>query len=593
MMQEIVNHDLQKAAEKAAVSRKLFKALNITICFFWIAGIVFAILHFSSKGGIKQLLPALYLTIIFAAVMFILLRIGKSASYAHTQQIFAGGMDGFCVYRVEKAGSDSNNQNLFQPSFFIIPYDAKVTNSIGKIIFHGNIRQVFLPFESDIHAVSLDDAKRIVKESRLKYFKTSRTCRTAVLNKIYSKEQEQEIMDSFHHPQAGQKEEEIRSWRILLDQYIREKKENTDIADTVTQSAWYADFLAKRRQKNLGVSVRETYESRGKLHETYVGNWDDGRNTRTLVRTNGFRTRVYTLAGKVMHIKRKNVCTFSILTSKISMDRYTCPNCGSESKFEDLIEGCPFCGTKFNLTSYNMKLSGVRYDPFRTQSAMTVIGPLLLICAAVFAYSFFTGNHQAQSSSAVDSLFKGLILSFYAIPILLVTWGVLTVIKRMKENQIAVLGSLIRKEDPDFSCEEFEGIVNARLKGFFLADAADNIRCFTTLQPGSFSSLADVEILSFRHPRRLMTDNAFRVDVLLEMIFAVNEKLIRREETYTIDLYRQAALKTKLVSDQEIYTCPSCAGTISILNGGICEHCGNVTDMSRYGWVLGRAEKIR
>jgi len=152
---------------------------------------------------------------------------------------------------------------------------------------------------------------------------------------------------------------------------------------------------------------------------------------------------------------------------------------------------------------------------------------------------------------------------------------------------------MIRKIDPDFSCEEFEGIINARLKGFFLADAGDDIRCFTNLQTGSLSSLADVEVLAYRRPRGLMVDNAFRVDVILEMIHASGGKLVRKEEPYTIDLYREPTLKTKLLSDHEIYTCPSCAGSLSILNGGLCAHCGNVMDMSHYGWVLGKVELIR
>jgi len=592
MMRELINQDIEKTKAKGAVARKLFQALSTLICFIWIAGIVWILLRYSKNHDTQLFIPLLFLTAAVIIVMFIVLKIQHAAAYAPTQQVFLDGNE-LCVYYVEDAGSDKDEQKRFRPCFCIIPYDAAAVSFSGRIVFRGNIRQVLLSLGTGISSITLDDAKRIAKESRLEYFKTSRLCRKVVLNRTYNAQQEREMMDAFHHPQIGQEQEAGSSWRILLDQYIREKLENLEIADTATQSTWYADYLAKRRQKKLGVDVKETYESRGKLHETYVGSWNDGRNTRTIVCTNGYRRRIYSLAGKKLEIKKKYTCTFSILTSKIQKDRYTCQNCGSESKAEDLMNGCPFCGTKFDLASYDTKLSGVQYDPLRTSSALIVIGPLLLICLAVFTYAFLNGNHQDLLAFVTDNIFKAGILSLYAVPILLIIWGVFTVIKRTKGNRINDLGRMIRKTDPNFSCEEFEGIINARLKGFFLADAADNIRCFTNLQPGSFNSLADVEVLAYRRPRRLVVDNAFRVDVLLEMISVENERLLRREGTYTIDLYREPALQTKLLSDREIYTCPSCAGSISILNGGICAHCGNVMDMAHYGWVLGKVEKIR
>jgi len=591
MMRELVNQDWKNAAEKGAATRRLFKMLNLLICFFWIAGIAWMISQ-NLSDITKVLLPSLLLSIVVIPVMFLLIRIAQTASYAQTQQVFLGGND-FCVYYVKDAGSDKDNRRRYQPSFFIIPRDAKITKTPGKIIFRGNIRQVLLPPSTNRQSISLDDAKLLAKESGLTFFKTSRPCKSVVLNRTYNAAQEEEMMDAFHHPQTGQDEETINSWRVLLDQYMKEKSENMEISDTATQSTWYADHLARRRQKKLGISVSETYTSRGKLHETYVGDWNDGRNTRTIVYTNGFRKRIYTMADELLEIKKKYTCVFSILTSKSQKDSYICPNCGAKSKADELMEYCQFCGTKFNLTSYDTKLSGVQYDPLRTSFAMIVIGPLLLLCMAVFVYSYSTGNHQDLFALLIDSIFKGGILSIYAIPVLLIALGVFTIIKRMKASQINVLGNMIRKIDPDFSCEEFEGIINARLKGFFLADAGDDIRCFTNLQTGSLSSLADVEVLAYRRPRGLMVDNAFRVDVILEMIHASGGKLVRKEEPYTIDLYREPTLKTKLLSDHEIYTCPSCAGSLSILNGGLCAHCGNVMDMSHYGWVLGKVELIR
>jgi translation initiation factor 2 gamma subunit (eIF-2gamma) len=65
------------------------------------------------------------------------------------------------------------------------------------------------------------------------------------------------------------------------------------------------------------------------------------------------------------------------------------------------------------------------------------------------------------------------------------------------------------------------------------------------------------------------------------------EKLVREKGRYSFDIYRAGAAKTELHTDTEIFTCPSCASSLSILDGGHCKFCGNTTDLSRYGWVLG------
>ena len=605
MIKELVNLNVQEAKSKAQSRTKLFNALNkLFIFLLFLAGFMVGYLY--TKGtvlmallpkkdsGMNAALLIIILFVIWIAIEYILLTLVKPAPYPYTQQVFMGSEYLYVFYVANRFSNAEEHTVSFQTSFFLIPYDATMSRSTKGLVFRGNIRKITQSNSQFPGAISISDARLLAKEGQLKYFTTSAPCRKAVLFRVYGAAQEQELLDAISHPDTKQEPDDSDSWRTVLDQYFKEKSENTDIADTAIQSVWYADYLAKRRQKKLGVDVSETYAGRGKLHETYVGNWNDGRNIRTVVHTNGFRTRIYKMAGDSLKIAQKNSCIFSLLSSKVQKDQYTCPNCGSLSKTEDLMNGCPFCGTKFELTSYDTKLSGVHYDPVKASSALILLLPALIIVAIFFAYSLITGNHGNFWLTLGDSLFRGFIITIYALPVFIIALGIFLISKRLKANQINVLGNFVKKVDPNFSKEEFEGTINARLKGFFLADGTDNISCFTNLQPINMATLADIEILAFKRPRELNASGflAVRSEVVLDMIYAESGKFVRKQETYTIDLYREAALQTKLMSDQEIYNCPNCAGTISILNGGHCEHCGNTVNMAHYGWVLGKAEKV-
>lgn len=43
---------------------------------------------------------------------------------------------------------------------------------------------------------------------------------------------------------------------------------------------------------------------------------------------------------------------------------------------------------------------------------------------------------------------------------------------------------------------------------------------------------------------------------------------------------------TKSINDVNVYRCHSCGASLSLLNGGRCEYCGNGLDLKEYDWVI-------
>ncbi len=83
----------------------------------------------------------------------------------------------------------------------------------------------------------------------------------------------------------------IPDWRELLDEYLARKREDADLSDIVVQTYWFADYLAKRRRKKLGIRYSETYANLKTLDKPTMSRkaggsaYRDGHCTRAMIFT--------------------------------------------------------------------------------------------------------------------------------------------------------------------------------------------------------------------------------------------------------------------------------------------------------------------
>ena len=378
-------------------------------------------------------------------------------------------------------------------------------------------------------------------------------------------------------------------WQILLDRYRQEKSANLDTSDTVIQTLWFADYLARRRQNRLGVTFSETYNNGKNVVRDMVAQSKDGRCTRTELYTDGKRTRLYTYGEQKIRIAKRRATVFSVLRSEEQKSVCKCPNCGSESKVEDCMNGCPFCGTKFRLTSYLWKIAGEHDNLPKFNPVLLLVGLSFLVAVIAFINQYFTRTDTSTAELIINSVFAGAALGILFYIMLQIPIGIYFIIRIFRDNRLSDLCKKIRRTDPLFSTEEFAADLNARVKAYFLSDQEDKIGFVSGLQPGQHSTVVDVNIDSYRSLSTGLTPHfqLIRAEANLQFVLLENGRLLVRKKLCQIDLYRAPGILTELRTEKEIFTCPSCGNFLSILEGGLCSSCGRTTDLSRFGWVLG------
>ncbi len=510
------------------------------------------------------------------------------------QQVFLS-RDALLIYYANYFTYTNNKRRYggYKRTFVRVPYTSQCSVSGKTITFTGNILKSNLNFAFMAKEMSPEDAEKNAVEAQLPIMSPSKPVNSEKLLEIRDPEMIREITRAFELKRLDLEEaKDISSWRTLLDQYLLEKKENLDTADTTIQAFWFADYLARRRQARLGVKASQLFVPKGDPDNYTITHHKRGRCKRTDVQMQGEMIYKYETASEKLEFSTKLPPVISIVSTDQTPESRICPNCGSNVDPKDALEGCKSCGTLFRVTDYDFKVSGESL--FHTK---VNIGGIYIGClAATFILSFLV-LLQVNSYIPIHfvlflSLFATAIIGPCLVFIMSIVTSVPGIFRLNAKFRIPAFCTQLRRNDPNISAEEFEAEMLSRIRTFFLAETTDDIRVVSGAKPGQFQDIVDVRIKEVKKIA-LVPNKDFqivRAHVILDLVRLKNNKLVREDGNYAFDIYRLATTKTELRTDKEIYTCPSCASSLSILDGGRCKFCGNTTDLSRYGWVLGAVQ---
>jgi len=69
-------------------------------------------------------------------------------------------------------------------------------------------------------------------------------------------------------------------------------------------------------------------------------------------------------------------------------------------------------------------------------------------------------------------------------------------------------------------------------------------------------------------------------------------KIKDREERVELRLEKSEHCKTQAVCGPSILKCKKCGGNLSLLEGKICQFCGNELDMREHDWVITKYDSM-
>lgn len=309
---------------------------------------------------------------------------------------------------------------------------------------------------------------------------------------------------------------------------------------------------------------------------------------------------------------------YYIIQARSMSGSYICPNCGREDTLENLVDGCDYCGTKFQIEDFSQKISSVYNPGSRTQQRsgftlkknfwplyiillLIVIGCPLILSLAIDYFSDAPGR-MPEMIEKVGLLGHWAFLFVPAGFVLLVIFLAVLIGKTTKESRkegparsSQTLASL-RNVDKYFSEEAFIGSLSNKLMSLCYAESMAEIRPFVECDMTPFLQLyqnaIDCKMLEcvWMDYRLQEGYQYLAVKVRLGLVLYENGRAAKRDAHLMLGLIRSVNALTKSINDVRVYHCTSCGRSLSLLNGGRCEYCGTTMNLKEYDWVIGRCE---
>ena len=404
----------------------------------------------------------------------------------------------------------------------------------------------------------------------------------------------------------------------MLDRFLRELKEwnqNGKEPQDANIDVRYDLDQREKRVKAAGLSVEEEFAPvkdeirgvlarRGTVYSTNVVY----KETRHTVH--------YEKDGKTLYnsVKPENIYVSVINRNADHTEDfpYTCPNCGHLTMAGKLQEGCPYCGTRFELTDLYPKINGYYTVPGIVERAnlMDNIKRRCLIAGIVcgiagFLMMFVThSDYQLWFRIVISLFFSGLVGGMGALMAYFAqSLGLLGKVVYEAGRSVPLLSGLGSKKkmtefmkayDPDFSFELFEGKVIAKLRAIAFADSRKDLTVWEGSEDLSmFDNLVDMR---------------YRGSLDVRKIERRNHKIAATVKAYVTDLYYTGRIKAK---DETIYatleidedaledpgfsvhavTCRSCGASFDAMHRKTCPSCGNAYKLIHEDWVVTSVHK--
>ena len=274
-----------------------------------------------------------------------------------------------------------------------------------------------------------------------------------------------------------------------------------------------------------------------------------------------------------------------------------CPKCGAIQNRENLIDGCDYCNTAYNITDSSSKVSSfhVFHDAFASADTFLSTMSTMRMVSVFALFLIFFGTMWTMSNDVylyahvLKKIF--IILGEITFVLVIVYSNVVRYLNQHRTEKYAKSEARTQLEGnfESFNMGEFVEDLDYKIKSIHFSETTDDLY-FNSINLDSiiadYSNVVNSEIRTAKITQ-YRADEAFHyIDVEAECVVnrLINEKIVENIEIVNVSLKKsiQEYISNSIVS----YSCDKCGSSVNLLEGGKCPHCGEYTDISIYDWVI-------
>lgn len=324
--------------------------------------------------------------------------------------------------------------------------------------------------------------------------------------------------------------------------------------------SFIVDEIHKKQLNKYKINIETTYISENKL---LVRNTNNSKNDDII---NGIRIKKdYYLKDKLVHTETKfdSRINYTFISKDLLEKNFKCVNCGMSSDLNTFIDGCPYCGTNYNL-EYNQKDLGSKYHydlVLKSNLYRIITGIVDLVISILLAFLYIKNTSRTFNSYDISKVFiYGLILSLilYYVFYLLDAYVVLGPIRRYKE-----IGN--KKQEEFWNSTKIDKTV------FF-----NNLNYEIKKKYYNTENIIDYDILDYDKFTNYEKDSKLhvKVKVYLRVVYYINGKIKSKYIQDEFTLIRHSEELENINPGTNMIRCNHCGSTLNV-NDDVCAYCGN------------------
>lgn len=345
--------------------------------------------------------------------------------------------------------------------------------------------------------------------------------------------------------------------------------------------------------------------------------WKDGHYiTRMDMRSCRFRSTMRR-RGKKVYNRQKNTLMYQFVTDVYDIfaarqDRHICPNCGAASTLAGLLDGCDYCGTRFQMPDLYPKVGNYYHieDTGMTQGEMggeikRSILKTFLWSALVFFVLFLLGGEEEMHplEAAISSLLVGAVIGPLGGYLL---WSVGKLVKVFKEAGKAIpllikLGTSekrfetqMRQYSPEFSYPYFMDKAVNLLKTVLFAEDPRTLPFYGGQGSGDFLNIVDSQFTGATSLRDFRVVDGIcyvTVDVCLDDLYDTGSRVREKRDWFRMEMYRDVSKPIDLHFSIHSIQCGGCGGSFDAVRHRTCPHCGRPYELQDLDWMVQNIRK--
>lgn len=411
------------------------------------------------------------------------------------------------------------------------------------------------------------------------------------------------------NPHGGNQKEQYMD---QLEQFTKELHQWTQNGQEPLSASIGLRYLLDKQEarlKTLGIQREEEFihvkdELRGSIPRE--GN---GYTSRILYRE-ARQNLTYRQNGKVIRKASRPVTLYVSFLEKEGTEpgTCTCPNCGHSMPAIEARDGCPYCGTRFEMdevypcASYYYTVPGIvergtLMDNLNRE--MRIAGVIAGIAVAVMA--FIGWNDLEMIFRILGPLLLG---AFYGVVFAFIWYMFRSLILMGKMffeagrampmlktlNSRKKMTSFMQAQEPSFSYEAFEGKILSLIRSIAFEEDRDTLSIWEgSRELSGLDQAADMQYRGALYIRRHEKDgDTLRVQgtAFMRNTYAAGKKIIERDEQFSFTAEKKIDPEFHPEFTFVKVTCAGCNGSFDAMHQRSCPYCGREYELKKKDWIL-------